>query len=347
MPFAHEEVQLRRGQRTGLPIIVAVHSTRLGAAAGGCRLWSYSDWTHGLSDALKLSEGMTWKCAAAGLSVGGGKTVIAVPEGQVLDPAGRRAALLDAGDVIASLDGRYATGPDAGTGPEDMAVIGERTEHVFCRPEEAGGSGDPSPFTALGVLASLRATCRVLNGSPDLAGRRFAVVGAGHVGERVARMIAEQGGELVVSDIAAAKASLADELGARFLPPREALVSEVDVLVPAALGGVLNRELVPRLRCAAIAGPANNQLAEREVAELLQERSILWAPDYVVNAGGVIHAIARELLGEDLAKATARVESIEQTLQDIFATAQETGTTPSAAADDLARRRVRGSEDPE
>ncbi|MCX4094148.1 Glu/Leu/Phe/Val dehydrogenase dimerization domain-containing protein [Nocardia sp. alder85J] len=340
MEFGHETVVLRRGQRSRLPIIVAVHSTVLGPAVGGCRMWGYARWEDGLRDALRLSEGMTRKCAAAGLSNGGGKTVVVLPADRPLTADERRAALYDVGDIVAEFGGRYLTGPDAGTGVADMGVIGERTEYVFCRPEADGGSGDPSPFTALGVVAALRATCLAMSGSPELAGKRFAVIGAGNVGAQIARQLAAAGAALILSDVDPAKRSLAAELGAEFADPESAVTAEVDVLVPAALGGLLTRELVPRLRCIAVAGAANNQLAEPDVAELLRAGDILWAPDYIANAGGVVNSVSREILGDDPATAVKRIESIADTLTGLFETAARTGITTAAAADALARQRL-------
>ena len=343
MGFSHEEVVIRRGARTELPIIVAVHSTALGPAAGGCRLWPYPQWQDGLRDALRLSEGMTLKCAAAGLPIGGGKTVVPVPDGATLAEEERYAAMLDVGDVIEEFGGRYVTGPDAGTGTADMVAIGRRTEHVLCRPETGNGSGDPSPYTARGVIAALRSTCQALGGSSELADRRFAIVGLGHVGEQIARQLTSAGAGLLISDIDPSKQSLANELGAEFVSPDDAVTADVDVLVPAALGGLITRELVPRLRCAAIAGAANNQLSEPDIADLLQERNILWAPDYVANAGGVVYAVAREVLGDDQAKAIERVDSIANALTTVFEMAARTGATPADAADDLAKRHLAGA----
>ena len=336
MRFEHEEVLLRRGPRSGLPIVVAVHSTALGQAVGGLRMWHYPDWRDAQSDALRLARGMTYKCAVAGVDKGGGKTVVAVPP--EVTPALRRAALLDAGDAIDSLGGRYATGPDVGTGEPDMDVIAERTAHVFCRPASSGGSGDSSPHTAAGVVASLRA----LTGG-SLAGRRFAVVGLGRVGGAVARELAAAGAELVLSDVDEAKRTLAERLGehAVWAEPDAALTADVDVLVPAALGGVLTADVVPRLRCGVIAGPANNQLADESVADLLHRRGILWAPDYVVGSGGVVNAIAVELDGADPARAARLVEGIGATVAAIVADARSAGTTPARAARERAEARLR------
>ena len=353
--FSHEQVRVVTGRRSGLPVIVAVHSTALGRAIGGCRLARYPGWRDGLADALRLSAAMTDKCAVAGLPHGGGKTVIAVPPGLTLDPDLRRAALHDTGDAIASLDGAYATGPDVGTGPADMDLLATRTPHVFCRPTTSGGSGDSSPATATGTLTALHTLTTTIPlltstkaegeagsaGDPGrLAGRRFSVIGLGHVGGLVARGLAADGAELVVTDVDDSKRALAEELGATWVTPDRALRAEVDVLVPAALGGLLTPDTVPLLRCLAVAGPANNQLDGPATADLLHGRGIVWAPDFVVSAGGIIHATAVELLGETPNQALARVTGIGDTLAALLATATATGTTPLTAARSLAQQRI-------
>lgn len=341
--FTHERVVLQRGRRSGLPVIVAVHSTALGQAIGGCRVAQYPNWRDGLADALRLSAAMSDKCALAGLPNGGGKTVIPLPPRRTLDDAERRAVLHDAGDAIAALNGAYATGPDVGTGPQDMVTIAQRTRHVFCRPVDAGGSGDSSPHTATGVFAALGALCAERFGSDELAGRRFAVMGLGRVGEHVARLLAAARADLVVSDIDDSKRSLASELGATWVEPQDCLEAEVDVLVPAALGGLLNPATVPRLRCAAIAGPANNQLDEPATADLLHRRGILWAPDFIVSAGGIIHATAVELHHETSMQARTRVAGIADTLTEVLRTASRSGITPESAARQRARQRIRST----
>jgi len=283
---------------------------------------------------------MTRKCAMAGLANGGGKTVVAVPDGVTLDRAVRADVLSDVGDLIASLDGRYATGPDAGTTPRDMAVTGERTGHVFCPPPQLGGSGDSSPHTATGVVAALHAVCARVHGSPDLGQRHLAIVGLGSVGTHLARQLTATGAELTVSDFDPAKQALAEDLGAWWAEPADALTAEVDVLIPAALGGVLTSGILPRLRCAAIAGPANNQLAEPAVAGLLHQRRIIWVADYIAGAGGVIYALAVELHKETPRSALARVQAIEQTVDLPLDTANRTGADPNQAALELAAHRV-------
>ena len=336
----HEEIIVITGPRSGLPVIVAIHSTRLGRAVGGCRIWRYPGWRDGLEDALRLSAGMTRKLAVSGLANGGGKTVVAVPDGAALGQERRAEALRDVGEVVASLSGRYATGPDVGTAPVDMAIIGERTEHVFCKPPGLGGSGDPSPHTATGVVAALRAACSRTYGSGDLGGHLFAISGLGSVGGHLARQLTAAGASLVVSDIDTTKKNLATELGAAWADPDEILTAEADVLIPAALGGVLTRDIVPRLRCAAIVGPANNQLAEPRVAEMLHQRGIIWVPDYVASAGGVIYALSVELRHETHASALARVQAIEGTVMQILDVTEQTGRTPAYAAQELVRHRL-------
>ncbi|KAB2340647.1 Glu/Leu/Phe/Val family dehydrogenase [Actinomadura rudentiformis] len=338
--FDHEQVAIRTGLRSDLPVIVAVHSTKLGQAVGGCRLWRYADWRDGLADALRLSAGMTAKCAVAGLANGGGKTVVAVPESTVLDVALRRKVLEDVADAVASLNGAYATGPDVGTTPQDMAAIGERTAHVFCKPEERGGSGDSSPATALGTLAALRAVRQRLHGTSALTGARLSVVGLGSVGLRLARLLAAEGAELLVSDIDPAKRERTGELGATWVAPDEGLTADVDILVPAALGGTLTKQIVPELRCAAIVGPANNQLATPDVADLLHRRGIFWVPDYVASAGGVINALTMELHHGTAHEARKRVEAIEHTVADLLHAADHQQVTPAQAASQLAQRRL-------
>jgi leucine dehydrogenase len=334
--FAHEQVRIVTGSRSGVPVLIGVHSTARGQAIGGCRMVHYPQWTDALNDVLRLSAAMTAKAAVAGLPNGGGKTVVALPHAGPPDPATRRAILLDVGDAIAAFDGAYATGPDVGTGPDDMVTVAERTPAVFCRPVEAGGSGDSSPATAIGTVAALRAVCEAAFGTAELGGRRFAILGLGHVGARVARLLAADGAELIVADVDPGKHAVADELGARWLDPGEALRADVDVLVPAALGGLLTAGTVPELRCAAIAGPANNQLDRPDTAGLLHQAKILWAPDFVVSAGGIIYATAVELRQESGAEAIERVLGIGATLERVLRDARELGITPAAAADRLA-----------
>jgi glutamate dehydrogenase/leucine dehydrogenase len=340
--LSHELVQVVRGRRSGLAITVAIHSTALGPAAGGCRIAHYADPAAAIADVLRLAAAMTEKNALAGLEHGGAKAVVALPT--TARPAGaeRTALLHDLGDVIESLGGRYIAGPDVGSSPADMSVIGERTTHVCCRPVEDGGSGDSSLHTARGTLAALGAVAEEAFGSPELAGRTFGVVGLGAVGTHVARLLHQAGARLVVTDVNPATRGLAEELGATWVDPDEALMTEVDILVPAALGGLLTAGTVPLLRCAAVAGPANNQLDKSATGRLLAARGILWAPDVVVSSGGVIHATGVELRQESEEQLTERIQGIAATLRQVFHTAQTHQTTPEIAARQLAEQRVRG-----
>jgi leucine dehydrogenase len=289
---------------------------------------------------------MTLKAAAAGLDLGGGKGVICLPP-DTPAPEGRlrRDVLLDFADAVNALDGSYITAEDVGTSARDMVTVAEGTPFVTGLPVVHGGSGDPSPFTALGVEAAIRACCRERFGSPELAGRRIAVVGCGRVGEQLARRLAVAGAQLLLADIDECKRALADELpGARWVSPEEALLAEVDVLAPCALGGVVDDATVEALRCAVICGSANNQLADDRLAEVLAARGVLNAPDFIVNAGGLIN-VSLELGpgGYDEAVARERVAGIEPVLDRVLDAAARRGTTPLAAAVELARARLDAS----
>ena len=336
--FDHEDLAVATGERSGVTMAIAVHSTRLGPALGGARLHHYERDDDGIADALRLAESMTYKAAAAGLDLGGGKGVICAPSAE--PPAGdlRRAILHDFGDLVESLGGRYITAEDVGTATEDMVEIATRTTHVTGMPVERGGAGDPSPFTAAGVQAAMRAACHRAFGTVDLAGRTVAVVGLGHVGERLARGLAEAGAELTVADIDPAKQSVADLLEAEWLDPDSALLAARDVVAPCAVGGAINAGNVEELRCRVICGAANNQLAGEQLAERLARRGILYAPDFIVNAGGLIN-VYRELRGYDAERAMALVLGIERVMGEVFGHAEVAGTTPLEAARELALRR--------
>jgi len=335
---------MRRGSRSGIYTFVAVHSTVRGPALGGCRMWSYADSREALRDVLRLSRAMTYKMAVADLPLGGGKGVIMLSPHAPPSRERRHLALLDFADTVAALEGRYITAEDVGTSSRDMTVIAEQTSYVAGLPRKQGGSGDPSPFTALGVESAIRASCERVFGNDSLKGRTISVVGLGHVGSRVAKRCARAGAKLVLADVDGGKRSLAEELGGRWMSPERALEADAEIVAPCALGGVLNDETVPRLRCRIIAGAANNQLAEDRVADLLASRGILWAPDFVANAGGVIN-IAEEFGSYDAARARKRVRGIADTLRQIFDDAEASGATPLTAAMELARKRLVPSTD--
>jgi leucine dehydrogenase len=336
----HELLLVRRGARSGAYTIIAVHSTTLGPALGGCRLTTYAHPADAVADALRLAAGMTFKAAVAGVDLGGGKGVICVEPGTELTFEAREAMLADFADAVESLNGRYITAEDVGTSPADMRLVAGRTEHVVGLPEDLGGYGDPSPFTALGVHAAIRACAAQRFGTSELAGRSAAVVGAGHVGEHLVRLLAADGAHVIVSDIDETKRSLVDELpNTSWMAPEEAMLADVDILAPCALGGALDEETVPALRAAIVCGAANNQLAHDALAEDLARRGILYAPDFVANAGGLMR-VAAELEAADLEGARDRVRGIERLMDRILAEAAERGVTPLAAAYDIAARRL-------
>jgi leucine dehydrogenase len=345
VPFDHEDLVVRRGRRSGRYVIVAIHSTALGPALGGARLWHYETTEDAARDALRLARGMTYKAAAAGLELGGGKGVVCAPDGPPAAGSERRALLLDFADLVESLRGRYITAEDVGLSPEDLVVIGERTVHLTGLPPSHGGSGDPSPFTALGVEAAIRACLRERFGSRDLAGRVVTVVGLGHVGERLARRLADHGAELIVSDIDERKRRLAGELGASWVDPAGAALAECDVLAPCALGGAIDARNAERLCCEIVCGSANNQLAHEGLDRTLDEHGILYAPDFIVNSGGLIH-VYREIRGYSEQRARELALGIEDTVEAVLAVAAERSITPLRAAFELARERLDGAREP-
>lgn len=332
----HEELVIRRGRRSGLYTIVAVHSTALGPALGGCRMWRYQSSADGARDALRLSRAMTFKAAAAGVPLGGGKGVIATEPGRSPSGKRRRAALLDFADAVNTLDGRYVTAEDVGTSARDMSVLAEGTEHVTGLARSKGGSGDPSPFTAQGVEAAMRACCSRRFGSPDLKGRTVAVVGAGRVGSKLARRLTRAGAKLILSDIDESRKELAKAIGARWEAPTTAMLADVDIVAPCALGGAIDQVVSERLRCDLVCGSANNQLAHDGLAEDLAAHGVLFAPDFIASAGGLIN-IAVELEGYDPARARRRVAGIEETMGEVLDRAEADGTTPLEAAYAIAR----------
>ncbi len=337
--FEHEELTSARGERSGAHVVVAVHSTALGPALGGVRLWRYPTPADGERDALRLAKGMTLKAAAAGLELGGGKGVICEPEGGFPSPARRRAALLDFADLVESLDGRYVTAEDVGITPADIEVIAERTSHLTGLPPACGGSGDPSPFTAIGVEAAMRACARERFGDGRLTGRRVVVVGLGHVGASLAERLAANGCELVVSDVLASKRAEAKRLGARWAEPRKALAVDCDVLAPCALGGAIDSATAEALRCEIVCGSANNQLAEDSLAATLAGRDVLYAPDFIANAGGLIN-VYREIAGYGPERARELALGIEGTMSRVLALARTRRMTTLAAAKELAAERL-------
>ena len=332
----HEQVVFGHDQASGLKAIIAIHDTTLGPALGGCRMWSYASDEEALRDVLRLSRGMTYKSALANLPLGGGKAVI------IGDPQqGKSEALFQAmGDFIDSLGGRYITAADSGTGVAEMRLMAERTRHVAGASVREGFNGDPSPSTAYGVFVGLQAAVRHRLGRDDLRGLKVAIQGVGQVGFGLARHLHEAGAELFVTDIVAANVQRAvDELGAHAVRQQDIYGLDVDVFAPCALGAIVNRDTLEALRAPVIAGAANNQLASPELAEELRSRGCLYAPDYAINAGGIID-VAFQRGDATPAELRAHLDGIGATLAEIFARADAEGATTTAIADRLARERL-------
>jgi leucine dehydrogenase len=331
-----EQVAYACDEPSGLRAIVAIHSTVLGPALGGTRFWNYADEQEALADVCRLARGMTYKHAAAGLDQGGGKAVI------LGDPARIRSdELIRAyGRFVHGLSGRYVTAEDVGTTQADMDLIRAETPHVTGASESLGGSGDPSPATAWGVYCAMEAVAERLWGSPSLAGKRVCISGVGKVGGALADHLHEAGAVLVVSDVSpAAAARVVERTGASTVGPAAAHAVACDFFSPCALGGALSSATISELRCAAVVGSANNQLATEQDAQRIHESGVLYAPDYVVSAGGVIN-IAEEREGYDRSRAYERIRGIATTLHRVFDLAENEGITTAEAADRLAERRI-------
>jgi glutamate dehydrogenase/leucine dehydrogenase len=333
-------VATHRDRRTDTWMFVCVHSQRLGPAGGGCRLRHYPQPADALADGLRLAEAMTLKFASADLPMGGGKAVIAPPTAQL--PAGeeRRRLLHEFGAFLRSMGGLYSCAPDMNTSAADMDVIAEVCPYVYCRTEAAGGSGDTAPDTAIGVLHGIRAGCRFAFGSADLVGRTVVVQGAGGVGGRLIDLLQAAGAEVMAADTDPARAAQLDDAGVTVVAPEVALTTTCDVLAPCATGGVISARSVPRLRCRVVAGGANNQLEKQADADLLAERGILYAPDFVINAGGVLHGCGLEVLGWSRETLDARLAGIGDVLYEIFRAADGGHISTDAAARKLAQARL-------
>lgn len=330
-----EALHLAEDQASGLKAVIAIHNTRFGPALGGCRYLAYPDEQSAIADAIRLAQGMSYKAALAGIDHGGGKAVIIRPA-----HVKSRAALFEAfGRFIETLNGRYITAVDSGTSSADMDCIAQYTNHATSTFSE----GDPSPHTALGVFAGIRATAQARLGSDDLEGLRVAVQGLGNVGFALAEALHAAGAELLVSDLDAGRVQLAvEQLGAHPIASEALLSTPCDILAPCGLGGVLNAQTVAHLRCAAVAGAANNQLACAGIADQLESRGILYAPDYVLNAGGLIYVALRHR-GEEVTAITAHLAQISRRLTEIYAHAQAEKRSPARVADHLAERLLYGA----
>lgn len=335
--FDHEQVSFAFDEAAGLRGIVAIHSTVLGPAIGGTRMREYGSDEEALEDALRLSLGMTYKAAAAGLNFGGGAAVI------MGDPHEGKTELLfrALGRQIESLNGRYITSQGLGTDVEDMQCIGLETKHVVGLHSAYGGCGDPSPVMAHGALSGIRACLEEVGMEPDLSGLTVAVQGLGRGGSEFARQLLAKGARVIGSDSDPAAVEIAKRvLGVTVVEPDALYDVECDVWSPCAVGEILNDETIPRLRCKIVAGPANSQLKEPGHAAMLAERGILYAPDFVFNSGALI-AVTEEIAGYSFDRAMRRAEDIYTALKRVFALARERGMNTAEAANALAESRIR------
>jgi glutamate dehydrogenase/leucine dehydrogenase len=332
-----ENVVIRFDQPTGAWIVIAIHNTRHGPGTGGTRMKHYPDLQSVIEDALKLAESMSYKYAVANFPRGGAKAVIAPPAD--FDDALRTRLLHRYGKLVHQLGGLFETGPDVGTSPKDMDIISETgAPYIFCRTPQKGGAGDSGPATALGVFSGMQAVCEQLFDDASLADRRVLVQGAGSVGRPLINLLCEAGAEVLVCEIdEASKMQVRAEKKATFISPEKLFETPCDIFAPCALGGILNKESIPRLKCLAVAGGANNQLAEAADAERLYGRQILYAPDYAINIGGAMAIVGIESMGWSPDEAENRVRSVRRTLNQIFELAAAEGINTDAAARRIAK----------
>jgi leucine dehydrogenase len=332
----HEQILFGYDEMSGLKTIIAIHSTDLGPALGGTRFFAYPSEEEALVDVMRLSKGMTYKAAIAGLDLGGGKAVI------IGDPRTDKSERLFRayGRIVDSLQGRYITAEDVGTTTTDMDIVRRETRWALGASVAEGGAGDPSPVTARGLYAATRAVCQVVWGDPDVTGRRFAVQGVGKVGSAFVQLLVEHRAEVIVSDAyEPAIQSAVETYGVKSVPADEILTVDCDIFSPCALGATLNSSTIPNLNCQAVVGSANNQLATDEDALTLTERGILYAPDFVVNAGGLIN-VYDELQGYSKTRALHRVDGLFEATLAVLERARLEGVTPNEAAIALAEQRI-------
>jgi len=335
---AHEDVHFFDDEKSGLKAIIAIHSTHLGPAGGGARFWHYADGDDAVTDALRLSRGMSYKNAMAGLPLGGGKSVILANENRTKTPDMLHAF----GRAVEALGGRYVTAEDVGINVADMIEIARSTKYVAGLPNSGGDvGGDPGPHTSLGVFLGIKAAVKWALGKDSLKGLHIALQGAGSVATGVALHACAEGARLSIADVDEAKAQkLAERSGGKAVSAAEILEIEADVLSPCALGAILDQNSIPKLKVPVVAGGANNQLATPEDGERLHERGILYAPDYVINAGGIIN-VCTEYLGDgDASLVRRRIEGIPVRLAQIWSEGAETGRNPAAVADAMAQRLI-------
>lgn len=332
----HEQVVFCNDRDTGLKAIIGIHDTTLGPALGGTRMWNYNHEAEAIRDVLRLSRGMTFKASISGLNLGGGKAVIIGDSRKDKTDA----LMQKFGEYVNSLSGRYITAEDVGINTHDMEMVKMRTDHVTGIPVEMGGSGDPSPVTAYGVFMGLKASAHYKYGNDNLSGKRVLVQGIGHVGETLVKHLTEAGAEVLINDIHMDRMmDVATKYGSQILEG-DIFDAQFDIYAPCALGATLNPNSIPRLKADIVAGAANNQLADEARDGLaLQEKGILYAPDFLINAGGLINVYS-EIAKYDRSEALRRTEEIYNTTLQIFSTVESDGITPQAAALKIAQDRI-------
>tara|TARA_B110000003_G_scaffold274220_1_gene313679 strand:+ start:47 stop:1135 length:1089 start_codon:yes stop_codon:yes gene_type:complete len=335
--MGHEQVVFCQDVQTGLKAIIAIHDTTLGPALGGTRMWNYESEEQALQDVLRLSRGMSLKAAISGLELGGGKAVIIGDS----DTQKNEALMRKFGYFVDSLGGKYITAEDVGMSTKDMEYVRMETSHVTGIPESMGGSGDPSPVTAFGVYMGMKASAKYRWGDDSLKGKRILVQGVGHVGEYLVKHLFEEGAEIIINDINKKRlASLEKKYGASVVFGDSIFDIEMDIYSPCALGATLNPNTIERLNCEIIAGAANNQLADEDRdGQLCSDKGILYAPDFLINAGGLINVYS-EIKGYDRDDAINQTREIYQTTLEIFKKAELEGTTTHAAALSIAEQRI-------
>ena len=333
--FGHEEVAFFNNEKAGLKCIIAIHSTKLGPALGGCRLWPYATEDDALFDVLRLSRGMSFKNAAAGMPIGGGKGVI------IADPSQKTDALFEAyGEAVESLQGRYLTAEDVNTDTHDADIMLRKTSYVVGR---ANVSGDPSPFTAIGVFDGIRATAKFLNGSDDLNGMTIAVQGLGKVGLDLAERLYKAGAKLIVCNHKnrAVMDKVVAEFGAKEVAADEIYSQKCDIFAPCALGAIINYDTIPQLQCRAVAGAANNVILDDTCGQMLKDRKIVYAPDFIINGGGVINAGQEAFTTYDKENVLKQVHNIYNTVYNILEESKSTGEPEGVIAQRFAENRIK------
>lgn len=334
-----EEIHFHYDQKTGLKSIIAIHSTKRGPALGGCRFYPYMSEEDGLKDVMNLAQAMTNKAALAGLPLGGGKSII------FGDPkTEKNEALMESfGQFVDRLGGQYITSVDSGTTPEDLNVILRQTKNVTGFTPEFGGAGDPSPMTALGVFEGIRACIHHVFGTDEWKGKKIAIQGVGNVGHTLSKMLKDAGASIVITDRDENKAKkLASELGSEYVSPEQILEQKCDVLAPCAMGGVIDDKTIEKLHCKIVAGAANNPLSSMEVAEKLHVKGIVYAPDFAINAGGLIH-VAQELKGYDPIKTEKKTREIYTTILKIVERAKKENVASAIVARRMAKEIIDNS----